>query len=269
MAGTKNLELLSIILSWNRSELLEKTIRSYLETVSVPHRLVVVDNASDPTTIECIKSLQDQYKFKVKFLRKNVGGNAFNIVLDEEDVDLFKFVHFSENDVEYLPGWDLDLISKFASFPELGQLSPFSPYPEKGKGEVWTPKRARKVCRENKTVYMARTVGTTCVVRKEIIQNGLRWRTHRRGFLLPKDRHFSIQIKKLGWRVAWNDRYVATNWGHNIKSFQENPDYYVQNYNSKKVKIKGFQKRLRKEGYQLIEKDDGSYDIKPMDKKNE
>lgn len=46
----------SVIVSYKRKELTEKTLQSYLDTVSVPHSIVIVDNASPLETIEWLLS---------------------------------------------------------------------------------------------------------------------------------------------------------------------------------------------------------------------
>jgi glycosyltransferase involved in cell wall biosynthesis len=35
-----------VVLNWNRSDLLKETIDSYLNTVTVPYELFIIDNAS-------------------------------------------------------------------------------------------------------------------------------------------------------------------------------------------------------------------------------
>ena len=128
--------LTTIVLSWNRPRLLNMTLRSYFETTKAPHQVMVVDNASGPETLEVIQAWNATGNIdKVILLDQNEGGCALNHAFP---FVTGSYVHFSENDLEYRPGWDTSLLPKFDAFPRLGQLSLFAPEPERDKGEVWT-----------------------------------------------------------------------------------------------------------------------------------
>ncbi|MGM0876116.1 MAG: hypothetical protein ACQEWV_15395 [Bacillota bacterium] len=184
-----------------------------------------------------------------------------NHILNNVNVNQYRFFHFSENDIEYYPGGDKELLVKFRAFPKVGQISPYSPFPQESKGEIWGTKQAKLVIKGELSLYMTKgNVGTTCIVRKKLIQQGLRWRNYEQG-RFPADRKFSAHVKKLGWDVAWNDKYLATNWGHNIIEYQKDVDYYIKNYSRKALGLAGFKRRLKNNGYELIEQKDGCYKI--------
>jgi GT2 family glycosyltransferase len=44
------MKLLTVIVSYNRPELLRRTVRSYRKTVTLDHHLLIVDNRSDAKT---------------------------------------------------------------------------------------------------------------------------------------------------------------------------------------------------------------------------
>ncbi|MCD8511613.1 MAG: glycosyltransferase [Bacillus sp. (in: Bacteria)] len=259
--------LLSIVLSWNRPILLGRTIESYLKNTSIPHRLIVVDNGSQPETITLLKNTATLNEIKVVYLTENKGGAAFNHILDMENLKPYTYVHFSENDIEYLPGWDEVLIKKLKTFPEVGQLSPFSPFPQTKEGEYSWEKDAKIFTRNNQSIYLAKlNVGTTCLIRKEIIESGLRWDSlnTKEGLHFPHDGRFSRQIKKLGWKVAFNDQYVVKNWGHTITELQRDLDYYVKNHKGKS--FHRFKERLKELGYKLKKKD-GEFVLQPINRR--
>jgi len=95
----------------------------------------------------------------------------------------------SENDIEYTSGWDRELIDKLGIFPEIGQLCPFSPYPQTERGEVWEEHPARMLTRDSAAVYVADgNVSTTSIIRREIWDKGVRWHTIQQGHLrFPDD----------------------------------------------------------------------------------
>jgi glycosyltransferase involved in cell wall biosynthesis len=259
----KKVDMLTVMLSWNRPVLLEQTVRSYYRTVSVNHELIVVDNGSEEETITSLRQLEREYGFRAVYCKQNIGGLAFNLFLDDTNCG---FVHFSENDIEYRPGWDTELLHKLAVFPEVGQISPFAPVPQYELGEIAGEKPATLITRGSDSVFLAaQNVGTTCIVRNELIKLGLRWENYvRHEFHFPADGMLSLNVKRFGWEVAFNDRYVVMNWGHNIKEFQRETAYYVSNCLAKDwLLISGWEKRLKKSGFRLVCTEDGSYRIEP------
>ena len=132
--------LSTVVLNWNRDDLLRTTVGSYLATVSVPYELIIVDNASTDGSRAFIASVCDgRANHRAILLPRNTGGEGLNIGLEQ---CRGAFLQVSENDLEYLPGWDRELLSKFDEFPELGQLSPFSPFHQAERGEIWTDRAA-------------------------------------------------------------------------------------------------------------------------------
>lgn len=248
---------LTLLLSWGRPHLLEKTIHSYFRTIRVSHRLIAIDNGSDETTRKLLQRLSRDYGFQTVFLKKNSGGQSFNAFLGRDSQD---FVHFSENDVEYLPGWDEALLEKMATFRRIGQLSPYAPYVDLENGEIAIEKPARKVTRRGKTIYLAKhNVGTTSIVRNDLFRNGLRWQNVGGGrFRYPADGLFSQSIKRLGWQVAWNDRHTVKNLGHLVSEMQSHPDYYIESYANKNwLSQDALKERLARFGYTIQEDKDG------------
>ena len=110
--------LSTVLLNWNREDLLKITLDSFIRTVSVPYELYVLDNAStDGSRVVIEEICKDNPRHHAVFLSENLGGEALNIGLKK---CLGKFLHISENDIEYLPGWDKELLEKFIYFNDLG-----------------------------------------------------------------------------------------------------------------------------------------------------
>lgn len=102
------MKLFTAMVSFNRLELLKSTINSYLETVSIPFELVIVDNGSDTETIDWLASTD----LRVLLLGENrYPGFAANRGWElAGDADL---LHRSDNDLRYLPGWSDALLERF------------------------------------------------------------------------------------------------------------------------------------------------------------
>ncbi len=224
-----------IVLSWNRELLLRNTILSLLVTTKYEFEIFIVDNASTDGSKEWLQVFSNYHpSIKVIFLEENIGGEAFNLPLAEVKG---KYVLFSENDLEYLPGWDEYMIHQFESFPELGQLSPFAPNPMREIGEVWVDKPFEIHKNKNEILFKAiHNVTTTSMVKSDLIKKGLRWTNllSKDGlFKFPADATYSSETKKMGYFVAWSDSYKAINWGFNQRVISKEREYYNKNWKEK------------------------------------
>lgn len=254
--------LSTILLNWNRADLLRKAVDSYLRTVTVNYELIVVDNASTDGSTEFIQSVcKDKPNRHSILLPENLGGEALNIGLAQSRG---QYLHITENDVEYLPGWDVELLEKFEKFPELGQLSPSSP---SGSGRT----DVVPLTRDGATIYRVEgNVTTTCMIRRAIWDKGARWTSYGPGnFKFPDDGRFSQVVKNLGYWVALNDKDAAINWGFHAKEIISRLPYYIENVQAKPwLGIEGLRQRLRRQGYDLVEKQSGGYSTKRLSKRN-
>jgi GT2 family glycosyltransferase len=102
----------SVIISFNRLELLQQCYRSYKETVTVPHTLVIVDNASANETRRWL-SREVSPQDRVIFLEHNrFPGFACNRgweTMPSETTHL----HRSDNDFVFLPDWCEETLRTF------------------------------------------------------------------------------------------------------------------------------------------------------------
>jgi glycosyltransferase involved in cell wall biosynthesis len=263
--ASENVMISTIVLNWNRVDLLRKTVLSYLSTVTVDYELIIIDNNSQDESREFIKTVcADKPNHYAILLDENLGGEALNIALAQAKG---QFIHISENDLEYLPGWDVDLLSKFYIFPELGQLSPFSPFHQIERGEIWVDKPAIKQEKSNLILYEALgNVGTTCLIRREVWERGVRWRSLGNStYWAPDDGTFSKSVKALGYTVGWNDKYVVINWGHNVTEMSKRIEYYINNAEGKSfLRLDGLIKCLKEHGYELKKNDKNVYFVEQV-----
>ncbi|MGD0854886.1 MAG: glycosyltransferase [Dehalococcoidia bacterium] len=252
----------TVLLNWNRIDNLKRTVKSYLATINVDYELFIVDNNSQDGSKALIQDICEGYpNHHAILLNENIGGQALNIGAEKATG---KYIHFSENDIEYLPGWYENLLEKFDNFPELGQLSPFSPNPQKVIGEIFSVKETGPVTRKGITIYVTGlNTGTTSIIRRQVWDTGARWKSYGKGDIwFPDDASFSDEVRNRGFIVAYNDKYVIINWGHNIRELKKELPYYIENYKSKVwFGIDGFKDRLNEHGYDLVTNSAGSYEI--------
>lgn len=93
----------SVIVSYQRLELLKRTVDSYRATVSVPHRLVIVDNGSD---MEVRRWIDENVNVEnVRMLGENrYPGFACNRGFEWAAGEV-THLHRSDSDMLYLDGW--------------------------------------------------------------------------------------------------------------------------------------------------------------------
>ena len=231
-----------LILNWNRFDLLKKTVESLLITSPANTEFFIIDNASTDGSRLWIQEFADkQNRITPILLQENLGGEAFNQVLNR---CRGKYILFSENDLEFKPGWYLEMLIPFYVERNLGQLSPFSPFPDEASGEIWGIKPYSVMNYSDFQIFQATgNVGTTCLVPSQLIRHGLRWSniTSKNGITkMPADGPFSSAIKNLGYFVGWSTKAQVINRGHLVEQWSENKQYYLNNWKTKsEFKIDG------------------------------
>jgi glycosyltransferase involved in cell wall biosynthesis len=199
------LKLHTVIVSFNRLHLTKQVIQTYLETVTLPFSLWVVDNNSDPETKDW---LLKNYDHGLSLLDENrFPGYATNLGFSFAPSDA-TLLHRADNDFSFVPGWCKQVEAAFGN-PKLGQLGLRT---NKEEGDVST------------------NVGGCCVILRKLWDKGLRyderpWGTYDPGY--SEDSYLSPAIVKMGYtwkRVSrpalnslatgdWGDDYYRTSYG--------------------------------------------------------
>ena len=236
--------LSTILLNWNRSDLLKRTLDSYIATVDVSFELFIVDNGSSDDSRAVIEQFCARCPHAIPILlEENRGGEALNLGIQRAHG---VYLHLCENDIEFLPGWLSHVLALFNAFDDLGQLSLFPPVPS--DEEVWVVQSSvlRHSC--GKIVYEAHgNVGTTSVLRREAWGEDSRVKTisSSGGFRFPDDVGISDSVRGNGYFVAWADKRLVKNVGHSHTEFEERHEYYRRNYESKAwLGVEGWEQRI-------------------------
>lgn len=198
------MKLHTVIVSFNRPQLLRRTLESYLDTVTLPYTLLIVDNGSDADTLRYLRSLS----VRVIELGTNLyPGPACNIGFLDADAASASHLHRSDNDMEYLPGWCDEVQARFASNLLLGQLGLRTDAEELG-------------CSSN--------VGGTSVFKRELWDGGLRYRNNPWQELgaHTEDYWISLAVVDMGWQWGRVQRPCVVH----IASGDLDDPYYQHSY---------------------------------------
>lgn len=172
----------TVFITHNRLELTKRAIESYLETVTLPHSLCVVDNASTDGTREWLHENVSLFQ-TVHWMDNNVyPGKATNIgwsVLSSTPL-----LHRADNDFIFLPGWCEEVERMFSENERLGQLG---------------------MRTDEEELHNHRNVGGNCVIRRELWDAGLRYDERPWPKISAKtpgyteDSYMSPEVVRMGW----------------------------------------------------------------------
>ena len=203
----------SVIVSYNRPDLTEKVVKSYLDTVTLPFSLVIVDNCSDEETVGILSALCAERHFRVQYLERNFyPGYATNrgFEMAPDDATL---LHRQDNDFAFLDGWCEQVVSAFSS-KNLGQLG---------------------LRTDKEEMFAQWNVGGCCVIRRELWDQGLRyderpWGEYPAGY--SEDSFLSPAVVEMGYR--WNR--VRRACLVSLASGDWDDPYYEQSYSQRGIR---------------------------------
>ena len=199
------MKLHTVVISYNRLELTKQAIESYLETVSVPYTLMVVDNASTDGTQEWLLNAPG---FNVILLNENrYPGFATNHGFHHAPATA-THLHRADNDFKFLPGWCEHVAEIFAN-TKVGQVG------------------LRTGPEEN---FAQWNVGGNMIVRRDLWDQGLRyderpWPEYSPGY--SEDCYLSPAVEAMGFKWkrvlhpcieplasgSWTDPYYIRSYG--------------------------------------------------------
>lgn len=200
------MKLHTVIVSYNRRELTERAITSYLNTVTVPYTLMVVDNGSDRETQEWL--ICNGLLHEVLLLTENrYPGFACNRGFELAPADA-THLHRADNDFAFLPGW-CDHVQQSFTGDKIGQLG---------------------LRTDQEEMHAVWNVGGNMILRRELWDAGLRyderpWPEYPAGY--SEDSYLSPAVREMGWRWQrvrrpcietlasgdWEDSYYSKSYG--------------------------------------------------------
>ena len=174
------MKLHTVLISYQRLDLTKQAVASYLDTVTVPYDLWIVDNGSSQDVTDWI--LDNTHLFHYSLLGENrYPGFACNLGFSRA-ADNATVLHRADNDFVFLPGWCDEVAARFDANPRLGQLGLRT-----GEEEL----------------HNGHNVGGNCAFRRELWDEGLRWderpwpKIKTVGY--TEDSFMSPEVTRMGW----------------------------------------------------------------------
>jgi glycosyltransferase involved in cell wall biosynthesis len=206
----------SCVITYNRVDLTKQALAAYLETVSVPFSLIVVDNASSDGTQEWLQEwVKEGPGREILLLPENkYPGFACNRGWEKAPAGA-DFFHRLDNDFRLLPGWCEEVHERFAENKNLGQLG---------------------LRTDEEEHYAKSNVGGNFVIRKALWDEGHRFDERKWGEYAPgyaECTSFSIGVKRYGYQWARSRRHII----ENMATGNRYDPYYIETYSIRGIQI--------------------------------
>ena len=207
----------TVLISYQRRELTEIALTSYMETVTVPYTLVVADNGSDAQTRRWLEQWFDEHirpqrRGHLLLFRENrYPGYACNRGFEEASPEA-THLHRADNDFRFLPGW-CEAVQREFRYHDIGQVG---------------------LRTDEEECFAPWNVGGNMIIRRELWDQGLRyderpWPEYPAGY--SEDSYFSPAVREMGWH--W--RRVRTPCIESLASGDWNDDYYARSYGDRGI----------------------------------
>lgn len=234
------MKLLIVLITYDRLEYTKRTLRSLWDTIQVPYYLVCVDNNSSDGTQKYLQSLVKRGRIDKLILNPEnyYPGEGTNIGWAEGLKDYPQATHLMrlDNDMHFEKGWDVKAETYFIEIDRLGQLGL-----DFDGGENKTPNFYNGMG----IIEWPGCVGGPNIIRKQIFENGMRYRDMRwEGSNSPsqEDSQFSRDIKSDGWLVGHMDERLSWTFA-DMSNWKDYPEYY-----KKTMTDRGYVDKLREAG---------------------
>lgn len=219
------MKLLIVLVTHNRLDYTKRTLQSLKDTITVPHFIFAVDNASSDGTQEWLK---EQVDFFAEMRENLYPGAATNygwkkgLVVYPEATHLMR----CDNDMEFKSGWDTAAEDYFKKIPELGQLGLDHEAIEHPQAKL------REMLINGKTLNpWPGCVGGPNIIRRKIWDSGTRYMELKwddgRNSPLQEDSQFSRAIQGQGYLTGHMTENLSRTFA-NKTNWTDYPEYYLK-----------------------------------------
>lgn len=224
------MNLLIVVVTYNRLDYTKKTLRMLWDTIQVPHHIIVVDNNSTDGTRKYLLSLEKRNRVDKVILNPEnyYPGKAANIGW-REGLETYNATHLMrlDNDMHLSKGWDVLAEEYFDKIPNLGQLGIDNDAIQHPSAKL------REMTINGMTINTwPGCVGGPCIVRRSLWDNGLRydetpWEGSRSK--MQEDSRLSSSVKNMGYLVGHMTDGLCWTFA-NETNWKDYPEYYKKTF---------------------------------------
>lgn len=201
--------------SWNRPQFTRWSLQSIYENTKYPHRVIVIDNGSEPAMqMQLAEMKYKGWIDQLILLDKNYGlETAKHLVM--EFVDSSPYFISTDNDIlayKYEPDWLERLVGLMDKYPEYGCIG-CRPQILVGSGNPFAGKEDQDI------IDFPHIPGYLRIMRTEFVRAVGAWKDKR-----PLRGHEEIWIsekfREVGWKIGWANNvkcwhlFGEENWGY-------------------------------------------------------
>lgn len=211
------MKLHTVFVTHNRLDLTKQSVASYLETVTVPYSIWIVDNASDDGTKEWVLTESGMQDWPLgsgtSLLDENrYPGYACNKGWSYAPPDA-DFLQRADNDFTFLSGWCEEVERLFAANEKLAQIG---------------------LRTDEEELWAKWNVGGNSIIRRSLWDAGLRyderpWTEYPPGF--SEDSFFSPAIEQMGFQWGRVQKPCIVS----LASGDLNDPYYQKSYGDRRI----------------------------------
>jgi len=222
------MNLLVVMITYNRLAYSQKTLDYLLDTIKVPHYILIVDNASDDGTKLWLADMKQTKKIDDYIINEDnlYPGEATNVGWREGLLKFPEATHLMrlDNDMHLEPGWDTAAEDYFKKIPELGQLGLDHEAIEHPKAKLREKEINGKILNP-----WPGCVGGPNIVPKKVYDLGVRyeplkWNDGRQS-PMQEDSNFSRKIQAKGYLTGHMTERLAWTFA-NEENWKDYPEYY-------------------------------------------
>lgn len=198
---------------WNQLLHTKKCIESIQKNTELPHRLIIIDNASDDDTRKYLEELARRYE-NITLIRNEENLGFIKAVNEGLKKSNAKFACLMNNDTIPAAGWLKRLIDLAESKSDIGLVNPQSESPGRLSVDEYSRLLARK---RGQYIETNQCLGFCMLIKRELIEKiGILDDVFGMGGF--DDTDFSMRAHKAGYKcVSACDAYVYHKWHTSFK----------------------------------------------------
>lgn len=193
-----------VLLSWNHLDETQPCLETLFASTTVPSRLFIVDNGSDPSVRQFLASVKPQGHIREVTLLQNEKNEGFPKGMNRGiQASSAPYVCLLNNDLRFTDGWLEEMIAITRKDPSAGVVNPasstFGEYPAEGQSPQ--DYAAHRSSRKGEYTEVGMCIGFCMLIARAVIQKigGLTEEVNRIFF---EDEDYCVRSQRAGFRCV-------------------------------------------------------------------